>query len=662
MPTTFVTILNLLSRLSNIENENKLSEEELIDLVDYFDKNVNEQAMILAVLNSFPNDNIRLKYLRSKVISKPDLLTEAELFRTVIPTPKLRTIKTTNTVKAAMRKITNAPIFKWNDFFVNAYNFSLTLDTSNHRFRNPEIKEIELSVEDSVVDIFLKTVNEINNQRLILLPKLERWCKLYVFEGIKGRLDAIHCSADNKELLIAPSKILSIVVVKPEQLMQNLIDHGTELFETYNTALTTNYNEARHEKIIRQVFGYMIVNDLRYGLLTTYVQTWFFCRQQKNPDILYISREVHITQGHTNKDASFLECIRYFEKLSSEDTFDHYSPPNSEGDDYHGSDIDDNKDNNASKKDNGDDDQLSDSDEFLKNMKNYKRNQISFGDLLRGGRSGSVFKAKFNEKTGALKMADLYKNEYLVTELLNEIKIYLGPLNDIQEIFIPKLLKYGVLHEAFVFLFVSFAGKSVAELENEVTVIEKKLAILGLQKEKDELTDKTSVWWIDFVWSKMGCDKKDLNKELIKLKHLLGILVHYIHKRLQKGYKQLGKQTVLVPSTESQFYAIFKNYIHYYSAAKNKYKYIFNRSSSNQELANILDSQNWGIKFYDQQQCTYIVLCDDNIIENEENLIKQAITQQLTLNKKSYKPKYKYGQLIVEWKKQKTIDFNSYIT
>ncbi|CAG8496266.1 9226_t:CDS:1, partial [Dentiscutata heterogama] len=141
-----------------------------------------------------------------------------------------------------------------------------------------------------------------------------------------------------------------------------------------------------------------------------------------------------------------------------------------------------------------------------------------------------------------------------------------------------------------------------------------------------------------------------------------GILVHYIHKRLQKGYKQLGKQTVLVPATESQFYAIFKNYIHYYSATKNKYKCIFHGSSSNQELANILDSQNWGIKFYDQQQFTYIVLCDDNVIENEDNPIKQAITQQLTLNKKVYKPKYKYGQIIVEWKKQKNIDSNGYIT
>ncbi|PKK76809.1 hypothetical protein RhiirC2_772051 [Rhizophagus irregularis] len=66
------------------------------------------------------------------------------------------------------------------------------------------------------------------------------------------------------------------------------------------------------------------------------------------------------------------------------------------------------------------------------------------------------------------------------------------------------------------------------------------------------------------------------------------ILVHYIRKRLPKGYRQLGKQTVSIPATESQFYAVFKNYIHYYSATKGIYKCIFRGGSSNQILANIL--------------------------------------------------------------------------
>src|SRR5688572_31916990 len=41
------------------------------------------------------------------------------------------------------------------------------------------------------------------------------------------------------------------------------------------------------------------------------------------------------------------------------------------------------------------------------------------------------------------------------------------------------------------------------------------------------------------------------------IRQFKGILVHYIHKRLLRGHKQLGKQTVSVPATESQFYAVF---------------------------------------------------------------------------------------------------------
>ncbi|CAI2164080.1 15368_t:CDS:2 [Funneliformis geosporum] len=64
---------------------------------------------------------------------------------------------------------------------------------------------------------------------------------------------------------------------------------------------TTAYT--RHQKIIRivrQNFGYMVVNDLKYGLLTTYIRTWFFYRQDDNPDNICISPAVHINQSHTD--------------------------------------------------------------------------------------------------------------------------------------------------------------------------------------------------------------------------------------------------------------------------------------------------------------------------------------------------------------------------
>ncbi|CAJ0847274.1 4146_t:CDS:2 [Entrophospora sp. SA101] len=454
-------------------------------------------------------------------------LTEQELFRVVIPTPELLSIKTKTTTKAATRKVPNQPVLIWNDFLANAFNASTTLDTSNCIFSKPDI-DGALYVEDSAVDMFLNTMAAINNKRLILLHRPESWGKHYMFQGVKGQPDAIRCSADNKTLLknLKASQILSIVEVKPEQLMRSLIKDGAELSEAYNTALTvdddgtTEYN--RHQKIIRiirQIFGYMVVNDLQYGLLTTYIRTWFFYCQSRNPDIIYISPAVYINQGHTDNYASFSECVRSKKKGVFKNALRVFT-------------------RSMSKK--GKETAIS-NDELLKNMKNYKRNQISFGDLLGGGRSGAVFTAKFYEKIGVLKMVDLYKKEYLVTEMLNEIKIYLGPLVDIQEIFIPKLLKYGVLHEAFVFIFIPFAGRSFAELGNNVTKEEKKLAILGLQAihargvmhgdvrlenvmvKRDGLVGKTLVWWIDFAWSRMGCNEKVLNMELIELKRLLGM-------------------------------------------------------------------------------------------------------------------------------------------
>jgi hypothetical protein len=40
-----------------------------------------------------------------------------------------------------------------------------------------------------------------------------------------------------------------------------------------------------------------------------------------------------------------------------------------------------------------------------------------------------------------------------------------------------------------------------------------------------------------------------------------GILVHYIRKKLPRGYKKLGKQTVSIPATESQFYAVLTDLV-----------------------------------------------------------------------------------------------------
>src|SRR5262245_51442013 len=113
-------------------------------------------------------------------------------------------------------------------------------------------------------------------------------------------------------------------------------------------------------------------------------------------------------------------------------------------------------------------------------MDNYNRSQFSFGDALGSGRSGTVWKAKLHGQTGALKIVDLYKSDERLGEIVNEINIYLGFLVDVQGKYVPKLLRFGVLHEAFVFIFTSLAGRSFAEMDR-ATRKEKELAVEGLQ-------------------------------------------------------------------------------------------------------------------------------------------------------------------------------------
>ncbi|CAB4412613.1 unnamed protein product [Rhizophagus irregularis] len=173
-------------------------------------------------------------------------------------------------------------------------------------------------------------------------------------------------------------------------------------------------------------------------------------------------------------------------------------------------------------------------------MKNYDRKQFIFGHMLGHGRTGNIFKITLGKKTGALKMVALYKDENKLEELFNEIKIYIGPLKEFQGIYIPKLLKFGVLHEAFVFILTSLAEETFATMEDNITRKEKQLAIEGLQKLhlkgvmhgdirlenimiKRKNNNSTCVWWIDFGWCKITYNMKDLNKELNDLKYLLGM-------------------------------------------------------------------------------------------------------------------------------------------
>ncbi|CAI2175646.1 1063_t:CDS:2 [Funneliformis geosporum] len=238
------------------------------------------------------------------------------------------------------------------------------------------------------------------------------------------------------------SQILAIVEINPDQLMNQLLDDGLNLNEAYNravkfvddeTSMFTKYQIII--KSVRQTSGYMVVlmtfdtaclqHMFEHGFSTVIVtiRTLSIFHLQ-----FLLIRTTRLLKLH------ILECMYFLETLSTRDRTAQSSP----------STYSDEKDD------------------------------VDDGN----GRSGVIFEAKLCGKVGTLQ--NLYKNEYLLQEFQMKSRFTSSPLMDIQYIHTPKFLKFGILHEAFVFILISHSGKSFADLD-DITERENLLAIEGLQ-------------------------------------------------------------------------------------------------------------------------------------------------------------------------------------
>lgn len=111
--------------------------------------------------------------------------------------------------------------------------------------------------------------------------------------------------------------------------MYSIYNLAREIKDHY-TKNDTKYNNLK--RIIYQGFGYMVINDCRYGIIITLNQIWFMCRKPENPSIFLISSAVSINQLHTSDQTSFWECLWYFENLSLLNPIAHSNPPNDSDD------------------------------------------------------------------------------------------------------------------------------------------------------------------------------------------------------------------------------------------------------------------------------------------------------------------------------------------
>ncbi|CAG8834903.1 16043_t:CDS:1, partial [Cetraspora pellucida] len=93
------------------------------------------------------------------------------------------------------------------------------------------------------------------------------------------------------------------------------------------------------------------------------------------------------------------------------------------------------------------------------------------------------------------------------------------------------------------------------------------------------------------------------------------------------------------------------------------YKCLFRGWEGEQILNQIFGRSDRRIKYYDQNQITYVALNNDQSLESgqesEINPLALATTKRTSRSKK--KLKYKYGEMVVEWKRKYDKDFNDNI-
>jgi len=148
------------------------------------------------------------------------------------------------------------------------------------------------------------------------------------------------------------------------------------------------------------------------------------------------------------------------------------------------------------------------------------------------------------------------------------------------------------------------------------------------------------------------------------LKEFKQTLVFLIHQKLSNNFNHMGRQSLHIPCTESLFFGLFKGHIHYFKT--NIYKCIFRGSNAYQALAKIFDFNEWGRRFYKQNQQTYIVIQENFQLPNKSNISMMQESEvdidpllQLVTTKSQKKPrksKFTYGEVLVEWRYKKKIE------
>ena len=205
--------------------------------------------------------------------------------------------KSTITTKSSTAR-TPDPVRSWTSFVkqVESHEFDKTLKQG----KKPDFRQYDdvddISNEEDVRQALSVNMFENLNKITVSRQPREKFKRISTEDNVKGEPDFIYKQHDKLLLAVEVKTFWVLNLEVCESLAEKYED---DIERKYSRTIPPNSGkEISVVDILRQVFGYLVVNNLQYGVLSTYNQSWFLRRPKYEPRALEISPTIDVRSRH----------------------------------------------------------------------------------------------------------------------------------------------------------------------------------------------------------------------------------------------------------------------------------------------------------------------------------------------------------------------------
>ena len=400
-----------------------------------------------------------------------------------------------NTSGSTWKKPTH--VFLWSDFKQSVVSW---ID-DNHQQHSQRVQRpvfvsgIIITEEVQSLQPFIK-LNLLDVSAKCFIPPSE----------FKARRQITSCVGEPDHLMTRNGEIVAIVEEKGNWTLST-----GDVVNSYNTTRAC-------ASAVNQLYHYMRLNHRKYGILSSYENTWFvyrsqecaICEEPQGHETLYVSEGISFTA----QTPTVQQCLSYFNSIVNHVHMD--SPPASKRPSRAGSATQISRTSSPRVSPRAilykEDSTLSCEIQINEQPQDFDVDNFKFDTVLGEGRS-KVYLDYYGPSRIALKVADIAKHGEMLPELLNEVSVY-EQLSGLQGNGIPRFVCHGFVEDVLYCVGVSICG-TVANgfteqqkqklLETLKSIHEAGILHNDIKKENILIDESGNPYIIDFGFSTRNC-------------------------------------------------------------------------------------------------------------------------------------------------------------